>query len=45
MREVNLRKYYPHYTQDVIVEVSDEIADLLKELDRAEDAFRTTILV
>lgn len=31
MREVNLRKYYPHYTQDVIVEVSDEIADLLKE--------------
>lgn len=40
LREVNLRKYYPHYTQDVIVEVSDEIADLLKELDRAEDAYR-----
>lgn len=40
MKKVNLRKYYPYYTQDVMVEVPDEIADLLKELTRSEDAYR-----
>ena len=25
MKEINLREYYPFYTQDVIVEVPDEV--------------------
>ena len=25
MKEINLRDYYPFYTQDVIVEVPDEV--------------------
>ena len=40
MKEINLRKYYPNYTHDVMVQVSDEVADLLQELARAEDALR-----
>lgn len=32
MKEINLREYYPFYTQDVIVEVPDEVAALLHEL-------------
>ena len=31
MKEINLRDYYPFYTQDVIVEVPDEVALLLRE--------------
>ncbi len=26
MKEINLRDYYPYYTQDMIVEVPDEVA-------------------
>lgn len=41
MKEINLRKYYPHhYPHDVMVQVPDEVADLLQELTRAEDAQR-----
>lgn len=40
MKEINLRKYYPHYTQDVMVSVPDEVAELLQEFVRAEDAQR-----
>lgn len=40
MKEINLRKYYPHYTQDMMVEVPDEVAELLQEFTRAEDARR-----
>ena len=39
MKEINLRDYYPFYTQDVIVEVPDEVADLLRELKLADAAF------
>ena len=35
MKEINLRKYYPNYTHDVMVQVPDEVADLLQELARA----------
>ena len=38
MKEINLRDYYPFYTQDVIVEVPDEVADLLRELKLADAA-------
>lgn len=41
MKEINLRKYYPHhYSHDVMVQVPDEVAELLQELIRAEDAQR-----
>lgn len=40
MKKINLRKYYPHYTQDMMVEVHDEVAELLQEFIRAEDAQR-----
>lgn len=40
MKEINLRKYYPHYTQDTMVTVPDEVAALLQEFVRAEDAQR-----
>lgn len=40
MKEINLRKYYPSYTHDAMVEVPDEVAELLQELTRAEDAQR-----
>lgn len=40
MKEINLRKYYPHYTQDMIVSIPDEVAELLHEFKRAEDAQR-----
>ena len=40
MKEINLRKYYPFYSEDVIVAVPDEIAELLAEFDRREDAYR-----
>ena len=40
MKEINLRKYYPSYTHDAMVEVPDEVTELLQELTRAEDAQR-----
>ena len=40
MKEINLRRYYPHYTQDMMVSVPDEVAELLQEFSRAEDAQR-----
>lgn len=40
MKEINLRKYYPYYTQDMIVSVPEEVAELLQEFNRAEDAQR-----
>lgn len=40
MKEINLRDYYPFYTSDVIVEVPDEVADLLREYALLEEAYR-----
>ena len=31
MKKINLRDYYPYYSQDMIVEVPDEVALLLRE--------------
>lgn len=39
MKKINLRDYYPFYTQDIIVEVSDEVANLLREYKLAEAAY------
>ncbi len=40
MKEINLRDYYPYYTQDMIVEVPDEVALLLREYMLLEEAYR-----
>ncbi len=40
MKQINLRKYYPFYIEDEMIEVPDEIAEPLKELARTEDAYR-----
>lgn len=40
MKEINLREYYPFYTNDVIVEVPDEVAALLREYALLEEAYR-----
>ena len=39
MKKINLRDYYPLYTQDTIIEVPDEVADLLREYKLAEAAY------
>ena len=40
MKKINLRDYYPYYTQDMIVEVPDEVALLLREYMLLEEAYR-----
>ncbi len=40
MKEINLRDYYPFYTNDIIVEVPDEVADILREYVLLEEAYR-----
>lgn len=37
MKQINLRDCYPHYKEDKIVEVPDEVAALLEDLDRKEE--------
>ena len=36
MTKINLREYYPHYSEDCFVEVADEIAAELEEFERLE---------
>ena len=33
---INLRDYYPFYTSDCFMEVSEEVAEMFKEFDRKE---------
>ena len=40
MAIINLRDYYPFYTSDCFMEVSEEVADMFKEFDRKEAAYR-----
>lgn len=40
MTKINLRDFYPYYHNDLYVEVSDEIAEALKEAERQENAYR-----
>ncbi len=39
MKEINLWDYYPFYTNDIIVEVPDEVAALLREYKLSEAAY------
>ncbi len=34
MAIINLRDYYPFYTSDYFMEVSEEVAEMFKEFDR-----------
>lgn len=40
MKKINLKEYYPYYTQDMIVEVPDEVFLLLREYMLLEEAYR-----
>lgn len=40
MTTINLRDYYPFYTSDCFIDVSEEIADMLRDADRREAAYR-----
>ena len=40
MTTINLRDYYPFYTHDCFIDVPDEVAELFKEFDRKEAAYR-----
>ena len=40
MAIINLRDYYPFYTSDCFMEVSDDVAETFKEFDRKEAAYR-----
>ena len=40
MAIINLRDYYPFYASDCFMEVSDEVAEMFKEFDRREAAYR-----
>ena len=40
MAVINLRDYYPFYTSDCFMEVSEEVAEMFKEFDRKEAAYR-----
>jgi RNA polymerase sigma-70 factor (ECF subfamily) len=40
MAIINLRDYYPFYKNDFIIEVPDDVAKALHELDRLEDTYQ-----
>ena len=40
MTIINLQDYYPFYTSDCFMEVSEEVAEMFKEFDRKEAAYR-----
>lgn len=40
MKEINLRDYYPFYTNDMIVSVPDEVVEVLEEYRRRDEAYR-----
>ena len=44
MKIINLRDYYPFYTQDTLLEVSDEVAEALAEAERLERNYNTLII-
>lgn len=44
MKKINLRDYYPYYTQDMIVEVPDEVVLLFREYALLEEAYRLRTL-
>ena len=43
MVRVNLRKYYEFYHYDEFVEIPDEVAEALQQLDRQEASYRRKV--
>lgn len=43
MALINLRKYYEYYHQDEFVEIPDEVAEALQQLDRQEASYRRKV--
>lgn len=39
MKTINLKDYYPYYTQDTFVEVTDELLAVFEEFVRADSAY------
>ena len=44
MAIINLRDYYPFYTSDCFMEVSEEVAEMFKEFDRKAVSYTHLIL-
>ena len=44
MKIINLRDYYPFYTQDPLLEISDEVAQAMAEAERLERNYNTLII-
>ncbi len=40
MAQINLRDYYPFYEVDILVDIPDEVAAVLMEAERQEEAYR-----
>lgn len=40
MTKINLRDYYPFYTEDYFIEVDDKIAELLRQFDIREASYQ-----
>lgn len=38
MRKINLRDLYPFYKSDFFIEIADEVAELIKQIDQKEHA-------
>ena len=44
MKEINLREYYPElYTEDSVISVSDEIAEMMRRSILEEKAYRRSV--
>lgn len=44
MKIINLRDYYPFYTQDTLLEISDEVTQAMAEAERLERNYNTLII-
>lgn len=39
MKIINLKDYYTYYTDDMFIEIPDELANVFKDFDKAEAAY------
>lgn len=43
MKTINLRAYYPFYNADIFIDIPDEVAAVLLEAERQEEAYRRRV--
>lgn len=43
MNTINLRNYYPFYDTDIFIDIQDEVAAVLLEVERQEEAYRRSM--